>query len=201
MGATSNKFLRVNRGVILTPIIEPVIVALDPYFEAAGITANVTSGLRDEASQLSIIRGYLAKTGLDAKYKKAMTCGIDEMKMIGFKSAYKWQEGWSALLNAGIIVNPPKDAECLMDYIGSDGKNRKGTIIKASAHYKGTCFDIGGGTDGIEGVTGNELAVCQKAVSDKVPGIVSIVVERKNNCIHFNCIFVKPTTPTTTLNA
>ena len=186
--AFQNRFLKVNKSVILTTTIEPVICALESYFEAEGKVANVTSGLRDAASQLSIIRGYLAKKGMDKKYPEAITCGLNDKKQVETKIVYAWQLGWSALLNAGIIINPPIDAECLMDYNGADGKNRKGTIIKASSHFKGTCFDVGGGVDGINGNMISEQKIIQKALDDKIPGLISIVLERNNNCVHCNCI-------------
>lgn len=189
--AFENRFLKVNKSVILTTTIEPVIIALESYFEAEGKVANVTSGLRDPASQLSIIRGYLAKKGMDKKYPEAITCGLNDKKQFGTKIVYAWQMGWSALLNVGIIINPPIDAECLMDYIGSDGKNRKGTIIKASSHFLGTEFDIGGGTDGIDGSSVSEMKIVQKALADKkIKGLVSIVLERNNNCVHCSCVKV-----------
>ncbi|HJZ18896.1 MAG TPA: hypothetical protein VJ208_02225, partial [Candidatus Nanoarchaeia archaeon] len=166
---------------------EPVICALESYFEAEGKVANVTSGLRDAASQLSIIRGYLAKKGMDKKYPEAITCGLNNKIQFETKIVHAWQLGWSALLNVGIIINPPIDAICLMDYFGADGLNRKGKVIKASEHFNGTCFDIGGGVDGINGDAVSEQKIVQKALDDKCPGLVSIVLERNNNCVHCHC--------------
>lgn len=186
MTAYNNKFLKVNKSVVLTTTIEPVIIALDKYFEAEGKVAFVTSGLRDATSQLSIIRGYLAKTGLDKKYPEAITCQLNDKKQFGTKMIYAWQEGWSALLNKGIIINPPLPAECLMDYF-RNGKNKKGQIIGSSPHFNGTAFDIGGGVDGVEGSVTNEWRIISKALADKVKGLKGLLLERNNNCVHVDC--------------
>lgn len=185
--AKDNRFLLVNKGVELTPSIERVIVGLDPYFEAAGKVGHVTSGFRSALDQLHTIRGYLAKKGLDKTYPDAITCGLKDMKQWEGKTVYVWQPAWSALLNAGIIINPPLEAELLMDYIGKTGKNRKGDKFPPSSHGKGVCFDIGGGVDGIDGDTVSEQKIVQKALDDKLPGLRGIVLERNNNCVHCDC--------------
>ena len=189
MKSTSNQNLTVNKSVVLTDVIDAVITALDPYFIAAGVKGRVTSGLRDAENQLNIIRGYLAKTGLDKKYPDAITKGLKEKIEFEGKIVFAWQPGWSALLNAGVIINPPVQAELLMDYI-VNGENRKGKIYNATPHMNGNCFDIGGGEDGD---ISNELVAVNKALADKLPGLKSIVIERKNNCIHCNCIKIQTT--------
>lgn len=182
MNARDNQYLIVKSGVILTSIIEPVIVALDDYFEAANFTAIVTSGLRTAEDQLRIIRQYLKAKKLDVKYIEAMTCGVNDKLPDG---NYKWQMGWSALLNAKIIINPPKSAILLMDYVGMTKKNRKGDVFPPTAHINGTCVDIGGGLDYN---IANELVIINKALSEKkIGGMVSVVAERNNNCVHINC--------------
>ena len=186
MSAYNNRFLKVNKSVILTDTIEPVIISLDKYFEKEGKIAYVTSGLRDPLSQLSIIRGYLAKTGLDKVYPDAMKCQLNDKKQFETKIVYTWQPAWSALLNKGIIINPPIAAECLMDYF-RDGKNKKGQTINTSPHFNGTAFDIGGGVDGIDGVV-SELKIIQKALTDKLPGLKGYLAERSNNCVHVDAI-------------
>jgi hypothetical protein len=91
--------------------------------------------------------------------------------------------GWSALLNAGVIINPPKRAKVLMDYIRG-GVNRKGSFINESPHFRGTAFDIGGGDGGIDA----ELKVIQKALSSgKIKGLVGILAEHNNNAVHCDC--------------
>jgi hypothetical protein len=185
--AADNRYLRVNRSVVLTPIIEPVIIALDPFFKQEGKVAYITSGLRTPESQLSIIRGYLAKTGLDKDYKTAMSCDLYSKTATNDKLIYTWQLGWSALLNRGIIINPPIPAECLMDYYRG-GVNKKGQTIGASPHFAGTAFDIGGGTDGIDGNVVSELKILQAAIKNGVSGIRGYLPERNNNCVHVDCI-------------
>ena len=186
MTAYKNRFLKINKSVVLTAIIEPVIMALDKYFEKEGKIAYVTSGLRDASSQLSIIRGYLAKTGLDKTYPDALTCQLNDKKQFEAKIVYVWQPAWSALLNKGIIINPPIAAECLMDYF-RDGKNKKGQIINESPHFKGTAFDIGGNADGIDGNVVSELKIIQKAIENKLSGLRGYLPERNNNCVHCDC--------------
>lgn len=186
MTAFNNRFLKVNKSVVLTSIIEPVIIALDKYFEKEGKVAYVTSGRRDPSSQLSIIRGYLAKTGMDKIYPDAMTCQLNDKKQFGTDIIYVWQLGWSALLSKGIIINPPAAAKCLMDYL-RDGKNKKGQIIQPSPHFKGTAFDIGGSVDGIDGNVVSELNIIQKAWNNKLPGLKGFLPERNNNCVHCDC--------------
>lgn len=175
MSALNNKWLIVLPNVKLTPIIEPVIIALDKYFEAAKLKANVTSGLRDANDQLRVIRNYLTKKGLDKKYPLAMTCKVtDETK----PGEYDWQMAWSNLLNIGVIINPPIAAKCLMMY-----KGRTGQLIQQTPHAKGIAFNIGGGGNSVV----DEMVVMNKAVTDKLPGIVNILAERENNAIHTNC--------------
>lgn len=178
MSYKNNKFLIVQASVIMTPIIEPVIIALDPYFEKANLKALVTSGLRDANDQLRVIRGYLTKKGLAEKYPEAMTCDVKDMQGLN----YKWQMGWSALLNAGVIINPPLAAKCLM-HTTFDKRDRYGISIGQTPHAKGTAFNIGGGGDGVA----NEAAVIQQALNDKLKGLVSFLVERENNAVHCNC--------------
>lgn len=179
MKALENKWLVVLPGVILTPAIEPVITALEPYFEKAKIKAFVTSGLRTAEDQLRVIRQYLVKKGLDKKYPQAMTCAVHDSK----DGEYAWQMAWSNLLNAGVIINPPLPAVLLMDYYNSKNRNRKGLLFPQTAHASGTAFNIGGGGNGVD----DEAAVVQRAIDDKVKGLKSFVKERENNAIHCNC--------------
>jgi hypothetical protein len=184
--ATQNKFLILNKGVVLTPIIEPVIVALDEYFAAFNHVANVTSGLRNPDSQLKIIRDYLAKKGLKAAHNDAFIYDVDKkINDSTYGEIYAWQLGWSKLLNIGVIINPPIAAICLMDYIRS-GVNKKGNLIHGSPHFKGTAFDIGGSINGIA----DETLIIQKAIADKLPGLINVLPERENNANHCDCIAV-----------
>ena len=132
MKSLENKWLVVLDSVRLTDTIDPVIAALDIHFKEVGLKAFVTSGLRTSKDQLRIIQKYLIRKGLDKKYPECVNCTEVSMRFIWeTKDVYEWQPGWSALLNAGVIVNPPLPAECLMDYY-SGGVNKKGSIIGSS---------------------------------------------------------------------
>lgn len=186
MSAYDNKFLLVgkNSGVRLTPIIEPVIIALDKYFEAANLTARVTSGERTSGDQLTIIRKYSTTYKVDKEFPEILTCGVMDKIDFQGKKIFSWQQAWSKLLSINIIVNPPLPAACLFDYI-RDGVNKKGQIINHSPHYYGKAFDIGGGLD--HDPT-NELAVIKTAMFDKLKGLKGYLLERKQNCLHVDCI-------------
>jgi hypothetical protein len=183
MKASENKFLLLKPGVKLTHVIEPVIVSLDKYFKEINKVAYVTSGLRDPEEQLQIIRGYLVSKGLKDQHKEAFgKCSSAKINSDKYGLIYSWQIGWSKLLNMGVIINPPFAAGCLMDYI-RNGVNKKGLVISGSPHFKGTAFDIGGSSNGIE----DELPAIKKAFADKVPGLVGYLPERENNAIHLDC--------------
>lgn len=183
MKATDNKFLLLKPSVVLTPIIEPVICALDKYFEKANKIAYVTSGKRNPEGQLQIIRGYIEKKGFKDEFKEAFNKGVhDKFTHEKFGSIYSWQLGWSKLLSVGVIINPPCAAACLLDYI-RDGINKKGRIINGSPHFNGTAFDIGGADNGI----GDETAILMQALKDRVPGLMNVLPERENNANHIDC--------------
>lgn len=180
--ARKNTHLIVLPKVVLTPVIEPVIVRLDEEYRKAGKTSFVTSGLRTPLNQLQIIQDYLERKGLAAKYPIAMTCKVDDTMEYEKKDIFKWQLGWSKLLEIGVIINPPKRAQVLSNYITKAGVNRKGHWINPSPHFKGICFDVGGGDNGIA----DETALTQPLVG-VIPGLVSILPERENNCLHHDC--------------
>lgn len=186
MTAYDNRWLTVGKhsGVRLTPIIEPVIIALDPFFEAAGLKAVVTSGERTSGDQLAIIRKYATMYNVEKEFPEILTCGV--LDKIDFGPSGKiatWQRAWSRLLNKGIIVNPPLPAACLFDYV-REGVNKKGQVINHSPHYYGKAFDIGGG---IDHDPTNELSVI-KAAMGHVKGLKGYLLERKQNCLHIDCI-------------
>jgi len=181
MSASNNKWLIVRPGVKLTPIIEPVIIALDEYFAKHKLQAFVTSGLRDANAQLAVVRQYLTKKGLDKQHQATMLCKVDDKNPDG---TYVWQMAWSNLLNVGVIINPPYRAICLMNYINKKGINRKGSYINQTPHAAGRAFDVGGGSNGIM----DELAVLTEALKDKkIPGLKSFLAERVNNALHVDC--------------
>ena len=169
--------------VILTPTISPVIAALNSFFVKFNKDAYVTSGLRDADIQLSIIQHYLIVNKLDLEYPDAMLRQIDAKMLFEGKDVYCWQPAWSKLLNLGVIINPPRDAECLMSYIRS-GVEKKGQIIQTSPHMRGTAFDIGGGEDKS---TSDELLVVHFAFTQGILGFINYLVEPRNNAIHCDC--------------
>lgn len=162
----------IKPGVILNDIQRNKLQALDVEFK--GKPQTVTSGVRDAAAQIRIIRKYLVSNGLNKTYPLAMVCYIDEKDDQG---NYLWQMAWSNLLNIGVIINPPRAAVVLMDYL-TGGGNKKGQTIKRSPHMRGdetACFDLSG-LSGLEIV--KKLAAAQK--------IRNYVIERKNNCLHID---------------
>jgi hypothetical protein len=183
MDVFKNEWLQVRRGVRTTPIIEPVILALDAYFKEANLKATVTSGERTSGDQLTIIRNYAKSFKVDQEFKEILTCGVLDKIDFGSEKIFTWQRAWSRLLNIGVIVNPPVQAKVLFDYV-RDGVNKKGQIINQSPHYYGKAFDIGGGVD--HDPT-NELEVLKKAMG-KVRGLKGYLLERKQNCLHVDCI-------------
>ena len=178
MSAKENKFLKVDPKVVLNTLIEKVVIALDAYFEKANLKAVVTSGVRTSEDQLRIIRQFLTSKKLNIKYPEAMSGLVTDKLADG---NYIWQMGWSALLNCGIIINPPLKAKLLLDYFNASGKNRNGDVFEKTIHSNGLAVDIGGGSDGLN----NEVAVVEKAKKE-IPEIVSWVIERSNNCLHLN---------------
>lgn len=181
---TKNKFLKVRPGAKMTATIEPVIQALDKYFEEANLVAYVTSGERSSQDQLDTIRKYCAKYEVDIEFPEIKTCQVlDKINFGEGKKLFTWQRAWSRLLNKGIIINPPLPAEVLFDYI-RNGVNKKGTEIGHSPHYFGRAFDIGGGFD--QDIS-NELKVIKKALNDKLKGLKGYLEERKQNCLHVDC--------------
>ena len=178
MSVSDNKFLKVNSNVVLNPLIEKVILELDKHFEKANIKAVVTSGVRTAEDQLRIIKDYLKRNKMSADHPDTMNCTVSDKFANG---NYKWQVGWSALLNKGIIINPPMRAILLMNYFGAGGKNRIGEYFNQTQHANGVCVDLGGGANGLN----DEIAVVSEAKSD-IPEIVDWVIERQNNCLHLN---------------
>jgi hypothetical protein len=186
MKASLNKYLIVNKGVILTPIIEPVIYKLDLFFHKANLKARVTSGLRDAHGQLAVIKRYLLANGLDKEYPDAILLTGPTEKIA---NQYVWQMAWSHLLSIGVIINPPLAAKVLMDYKDPrTGKNRIGDLINQTPHARGTCFDIGG-AGGDDSSIKDELEVVKEAFG-KIPGFVNYLPEHANNAIHCDCKLV-----------
>lgn len=180
MSVRENKFLIVKPRVRLTPIIIPVIEQGELFFQKHNIIAYVTSGQRTSEDQLTTIKNYLIRYRLDDDYPEAMDCLATD-KIDG---QYVWQKGWSKLLNVGVIINPPYPAVALYDY-WRNGVNKRGMVIAHSPHYFGQAFDIGGGLDHD---ISNELLVVKDMMESKVNGMKGYLPERKNNCVHIDCI-------------
>jgi hypothetical protein len=167
--AYNNKNLLVPDNIILNERLNSTLVAIDKYWPPAA--EKVTSGVRTPEDSLRIIRNYLKSKGLALKYPEAMTCEMDAKNPDG---TYVWQKAWSNLLNIGVIINPPLEAECLMDYI-RNGKNKIGQTIRQSPHVRGTSIDL----SGIDSHT-----IVKRLVEDKM--IRGYLLERENNCIHID---------------
>jgi len=168
MKSASNKYLTVGSNVVLNDALDKKIAEIDIYWQ--GRKEMVTSGVRDAYDQIRIIRKYLTSKGLSSKYPEAM---MGDVKDVDPETGlYKWQMGWSALLNIGVIVNPPFTAVVLMDYL-RNGKNKKGQAIRQSPHTRGTAFDLSGL---------DSAGIVKKLLDDgKIRGYL---IERENSCIH-----------------
>lgn len=181
----ANQWLIVLPTVVLTDVIDPIITALDAFFAAAKFQAKVRSGLRDPASQLLEIRNYCVKRGVDKEFPRVMTCTISSKYMFEDSPVFEWQPAWSRLLNIGLIINPPLKAQALFDYM-RDGVNKKGKLIDSSPHFRGTAFDIGGGTGKPD--VSDELQVLKPAFDGQtIPNWKGYLIERENNCLHNDC--------------
>ena len=168
---TKLKNITIKPGVVLNELQRNKLQELDPEFDFN--KQICTSGVRDAADQIRIIRKYLTKKGLNKTYPEAMICGIDDK----VADQYVWQMAWSNLLNIGVIVNPPRAAVVLMDYIRGGG-NKKGQTIQPSPHMRGdetACFDLSG------------LSAVPIAKRLKEEGkIRNYLPERENNCLHID---------------
>lgn len=179
-----NKFLILKNGVVRTAQTDPVIVRLDAYFGERNHRAWVTSILRDPAAQLRLIQDYCRQRNI--KYTQIHWATVQSRMDFQGREVYQWQPAWSALLSLGLIVSPPLDAECLMDY-WREGINKKGRMIPASRHQLGTEFDIGG-RGGSDATVADEVAIVQEARRrDPAIGIRAYTIERMNNCLHISC--------------
>src|SRR5689334_1965827 len=174
MNARANKFLRVLPTVVLTPVIEPVIVKLEKFFEQANHIAFVTSGKRSEHHQLRIIRDYALQYGVHKLYPNGMTCNLDDKYEFNGEQVYVWQPLLCTLHTKGLIINPPISCKALFDY-PYFGRNLKGLMLPVSNHIPGNAFDIDGGSNGVA----DETKILEQAMkSGEVPEIVTIVPER-----------------------
>lgn len=180
MNSINNKWAIVKPGVTLTDSIDRAIVELDAVCEATGRKMWITSGQRSAERQLKIIRDYAVAYKLNTQYPEAMTCQLMDKDADGH---FSWQKLWSKLCNIGLIIAPPIACVALYDY-NYFGRNLKGLICPPSNHIPGYAFDVDGEQNGIE----DETKLVEQAMKDgKLPSVINIVSERKNNCLHFNC--------------
>src|SRR3989304_4167147 len=112
----NNTFLTFKAGVIRTPVTDAVIARLEPYFMARSHHTLVTSVLRDEEAQLREIKDLARKHGIDILRPEITYATLHGKMNWAGQTYYQWQPAWSLLLNKGVIVSPPLDAECLFDY-------------------------------------------------------------------------------------
>ena len=180
MKSLNNKWAIVKPGVILTNSIDRAILELEAVCAAAGRKMYITSGQRPRERQLKIIRDYAVAYALDKQHPQAMTCQIEDKDADGH---FVWQQLWSKLCNIGLIIAPPIACVALYDY-NYFGRNLKGLVCPASNHIPGFAFDVDGEANGIE----DETKLVEQALKEgKLPSVINIVSERKNNCLHFNC--------------
>lgn len=164
-----------------TPAISRTIELLDPFFE--GERSEITSGLRTQADQISIILQKADRWKLREEYQEVLeneNNSADFKVNIDGKDLFWWQRLWSKLLNIGDIVNPPVPAEVLFDYFRpGSSENRKGEVIQLSPHQRGLSFDIGGGSDLLE-----KAKRVLKAYQEGTVFLKGYLVEHTNNAVH-----------------
>lgn len=162
----NNKFLTVRKTVILTERIDSVIFALDNYFR--NFPVEVSSGQRTPEKQLFIIMDYAKKIGVE------LTFSDDDLDTKDDNNNYLWQWAWSKVLDAGYLVNPPREAKCL-------GVYKYGQYIQPSSHLTPCrAFDI----DPKSSI--DTVVSCLKdSIVHDVP-VRSYTIERSNNCVHVN---------------
>jgi hypothetical protein len=184
--STKNKWLVVIPGVILTASIDAVIFNLDSFLKDQDKVRYVTSGLRDGINQLRVIIEYCQSYDIPVNFVKE-----DLSVKILNTDNYIWQDAWSKLRQAGLIINPPFACACLYDHEKNGEFIKAGIIIPASPHSKGTCFDIsawrGNQTESETKNVDDEVEIIKSAMEqDSNLGIISYVIERANNCLHIN---------------
>jgi hypothetical protein len=176
---TSDAYITINPGVIITARQRTRIMQIAPYFKTAFVISHVTSGIRTQESQLRIIAQFAISEGITSpEFRQHIRRGTP----VDYQSngQYWWQETWSMELNLGFIVNPPIACMCLAHSFRPDGTDRMRCIIPASPHLnpEGTCVDMSGIS------INNIIARLLEAKTDPLCAIRAITVERKQNCVH-----------------
>lgn len=181
--------LLVRPWVELTPSIVPVILQLDAWFDAVQLTCWVTSGKRDTAVQLGIIRQAAIDRGLANEFPFVRGMKLEDRTAFQGSVVPTWLPIWGQLLTIGFLVNPPESARVPFDYVHPKSHRRivAGTLIQPSAHLRGMAFDIGGKGGMIDTVVDEEAVVNRAFSSGEIPSLLSYTVEHENNAVHCDC--------------
>jgi hypothetical protein len=172
------RHLTVGSQVVLNDLLTKTICTLDDEFEIVSVLAMVTSGIRTAQKQLSLIIDKAKLHGIDKTYPEILVATVDNVD--------SWRNAWSKLLTVGEMINPPKPAECLFDYMRNGEKRSAGNLIDISNHMKAHSFDIArADLDIIAGIihTSIELKRC--------PTIKGYLKESVNNAIHVDLQDIK----------
>ena len=122
-------------------------VQLDPYQQwiintwidplLPDLIGVVTRAHVDPQGQLDVIAMYADRLGV--RYPEFSDHDVHNMCDVEINGViehtYGWRRTWGALLNRGIIINPPLASIVPFDYV-RDGVNKKGTLILGSPHIK-----------------------------------------------------------------
>jgi len=181
-----NKWLVVMPNVVLTTTIDYGASRLDKYFQDFNSVRYITSGMRDAIAQLGVIIAYAKAYDIPVNFAKEDV----NVKLLSTDN-YVWQEVWSRLREKGLIINPPYLASCLYDHTKNGQFIKAGTIIPATPHSSGYCFDMsawrGNQSESQAKSVDDEAKIIQVAMDlDADIGILSYVIERANNCLHIN---------------
>lgn len=188
MLSDNNKFLKIRKGVILTPTIDAGIYTLDFWFEKENLSCEVTSGLRTTEKQLQLIKEKAIKHNIHVEFPLITGAQLNIPNT--------WIPAWSRLLTIGEMINPPIATKCLFDYKKSDGTLRKaGTLIPVSGHQLGEDFDIGGFNKELNQAVSLDAIVKVLKVallSAEVKGIIAgYLKEPVNGAVHVDCVKAK----------
>ena len=195
MSSQQNNFLTVAPGVVLSPIADAVVVAMDPIFQKAGAQRVVCSGKRNPGDQMSIIINEARRRSILVNFAAG-----DILKKLGGafgpQDGYVWQDVWSKLLVAGFMVAPPVDARCVYEYKrplldGTFETIKADSTRLASGHFYND-FDISG-RRGVQTLSqaasiDDETAVLKEVLKRGIKNLVSLTPEKVNGAVHCNVV-------------
>ena len=184
-----NNFLTLRPGAIITPRIDGVLVAYEPYFAGMGVHREVTSGYRSPMSQLTTILNMCEQAGIECNVQPSDVAARDNA------GQYVWRMAWGALLLKGFIVNPPFACPCPVPYIRkATGEDMYGKIMNATPHSvpppDTPCFDLGIRTPGKQDYNFDLTARVldsAKTYWEKI-GIRDYLLEHAQDCCHINLL-------------